>query len=250
MKHVLAQAALAAVLAWPAAPQQTLPAAASILDKYVDATGGKAAYEKLRTEVSTSNLTFAATGLSGTITIYRAAPNKSYMAMEIPGAGKIEEGTDGEIAWSNSAIQGPRVKDGDEKNLAFLMAAFASEVRWRDFYKSAETVGAEDVNGKSCYRVEMLSNDGLKQTRWYEKETSLLAKVAMTVKSAMGEVPTETVMGDYRADGGILRPHKSTTKVMGQEIVTVVESVKPNVEIEPSRFAPPEEVKALLKKGK
>ena len=38
--------------------------------------------------------------------------------MDFPGIGKVEEGFDGETAWENSALQGPRILDGDEKAAA------------------------------------------------------------------------------------------------------------------------------------
>src|ERR1039457_2351124 len=41
----------------------------AILDKYVEVTGGRAAYEKIKTEVATGTLEITSIGLSGTLTI-------------------------------------------------------------------------------------------------------------------------------------------------------------------------------------
>jgi outer membrane lipoprotein-sorting protein len=174
-------------------------------------------------------------------------PNKSYTEVDIQGIGKVREGSDGTIAWSLSAMQGPRIKDGDEKAGALQAARFNAELRWRDVYK-AETTGVEQVDGKDCYKVQMTPKEGLAMTRYYDKESSLLVKMVMTVKNPMGEIPVESYVGDYRKEGALLVPHKVTQKAAGQEIAIVIDSVKFNAEIPKDKFEPPDEIKAMLKK--
>src|SRR5213592_4738942 len=94
---LLCWAALLVAGALPAADELTK--ADTILDKYIEATGGKAAYEKRHTEVSTGTLEIVGKGIKGTITSYRSEPNKSLTEVDIQGIGKVTEGTDGTIAW-------------------------------------------------------------------------------------------------------------------------------------------------------
>ena len=68
--------ALACSAGW-AAPDEPLPKAEEILDKFVEVTGGKAAYENVRNEKWTGSFEFVGKGIKGTITSYRADPNKS-----------------------------------------------------------------------------------------------------------------------------------------------------------------------------
>ena len=70
-------------------------------------TGGKAAYEKMRTQVTSAVMEFIGKGVKANMTMYHASPNKSYMVTEIQGIGKMEEGTDGSVVWERSAIKGP-----------------------------------------------------------------------------------------------------------------------------------------------
>src|SRR6266851_9757578 len=76
-----------------------LPKGEAILDKYIEVTGGKAAYEKKRTEVSSAVMEFVGKGVRANMTSYHAEPNRSYMVVEIEGIGKMEEGTDGSVVW-------------------------------------------------------------------------------------------------------------------------------------------------------
>ena len=90
--------------------------------------------------------------------------------------------------------------------------------------------------------------EGMAMTRFYDKESSLLVKMVMTVKNPMGEIPVESMVSDYRKEGAILMPHKVTQSAAGQEIAITIDSVKYNAEIPTDKFEPPDEIKAMMKK--
>ena len=124
----LAAAVLFATGAARLAAADDLPKAETILDKFIDATGGKAAYQKIHNEMTTGAMTIAANGISGTLTVYHAEPDKSYTEINIEGVGKLMEGTDGKVAWSLSAIQGPHVKEGSVTKKIWLIS-FSTRAR-------------------------------------------------------------------------------------------------------------------------
>ncbi|MBU0609760.1 MAG: hypothetical protein KKI08_17870 [Armatimonadetes bacterium] len=74
-----------------AADDEPLPKADTILDKYVEVTGGKAAYAKITNRVAKGTLEIMGAGLKFDITVHVAAPNKSYSLMESKELGKIEK---------------------------------------------------------------------------------------------------------------------------------------------------------------
>ncbi len=225
-----------------------LPKADSILDKYVEVTGGKAAYAKIHTEVTTGTMEMSAMGLKGSMVIYAAEPDKQLAEITFEGIGKIQEGSDGDVAWSLSAMQGPRVKEGDEKAAALEQARFHGEARWRDVYPKAETIGVEQVDGKDCYKISLTRKSGTPQTHWYDKQTNLLVKVSSTVKTAMGELSSETFPTDYRKEGELLLPHKIKLNAAGQDLLITIDKVQQNTDIAKDKFELPAEIKALLKK--
>lgn len=228
--------------------EDKLPKGDEVLDKFVEATGGKAAYEKLDNEMWTGTFELAGKGIKGTATSYRSKPNKSYTTIDLENIGTIEEGTDGQIAWTKSAIQGPRVKEGDEKAAVMREATFNNPIHWRDLYSKAETAGAESVDSQECYKVILTPNEGKPETRYFDKKTNLLVKVTMTLASPMGEIPVETLVSDYKEQNGLLAPRKVNQKVLGQEFVVTIDTVKYNVEIPKDRFNLPDEIKALVAK--
>jgi hypothetical protein len=225
-----------------------LPKGEALLDKYIEVTGGKAAYGKIHSDMTTGTMEFKAMGLKGKVTTYAAEPDKKYSEVVLSGIGKMQEGVNDGVAWSLSSMQGPHIKDGDEKTETLLQAKFNSDLNWRDQFKSAETVGVETVEGKECYKVVVTPKAGSPSTRWFDKQTNLLVKLSMTAKSAMGEVQSDSVVSDYRKEGEVLMPHKIVSKVATMELVMTVESVQHNPEIPKDTFEIPAEVKALVKK--
>jgi len=219
----------------------------AIMDKYVEVTGGRAAYEKIKTEMATG--TVEVMGMSGALTSYRAAPDKSYSLVDFSaGPGKFEEGTNGGVAWAVDGMQGARIKDGDERGAALRNSALHMETRWRDFFKKAELAGTEDVNGKACYKVLLTPNDGAAETRYFEKTSGLLVKVVMPVTTPDGSVTAEMLMSDYKDENGILTPHTIDQKLPSVEILVKIQSVKQNADIPAGRFDLPAEIKALTDK--
>ncbi len=226
------------------------PTAEAILDKYIEVTGGKAAYEKKLTEVSTGVMEFTGKGVKAHMTTYQAAPNKSYMAVEIDGIGKMEDGTDGSVVWERSALKGPRLKSGEEKAVALRGAAMQHDVRWRDYFQKVEFTGVEPIDGHVCYRVALTPKEGQPETRYYDKKSNLLVRTNMILKTEMGEIPAEMTVSDYRSVNGVLMPFQLKQKVLGQEFTITQESIQTNVDIPKDRFAIPDDVKALLEAQK
>ncbi len=225
-----------------------LPKAETILDKYIEVTGGKAAYAKLHSDISTGTMTMGAMGMTGKLVAYTQEPAKRVMEVTIEGIGKISDGTNGDVAWALSAIQGPRLKEGDEKADTLLQARHNADAEWRELYKAVETVAVEAVDGKDAYKVVLTPKSGKPVTKWFDKQTNLVVKIAVTSKSPMGEMAVESSIGDYRKEGDILMPHKMVSHVMGQDMTISIDKVEQNPEMPKDKFDPPAEIKALMNK--
>jgi hypothetical protein len=224
-----------------------LPKAETILDHFVEVTGGKAAYEARKGEIATGTFSLAAQGIKGAMTQYSAPPDKSYVVVDLDGIGKIESGTGDGIAWDKNAMTGPRLKSGDEKAESLRDAAFNGSVDWRSLYPNVETLGVETIDGEECYKVQLSPPTGKPITSYYQKKSGLLVKRVMTAVTAMGEVPAEVAVSDYKKFGDVLSPTKIVQKAAGQEVMISIDTIK-NEEIPADKFDPPAEIKALLKK--
>jgi zinc protease len=240
---VLAGGALAVHVA---AADEALPKAETVLDKYIEATGGKAAYKKLHSEILTSSTEFVGKSVRASIVAYKAEPKKSYSVVEIEGIGKVEQGINGDVAWERSALRGPRLKDGEEKFAAMHEASLHED--WREFYKKAEMAGVETVDDQTCYKLVLTPNEGKPETRYYDKKSNLLVKVSKLVTTQMGEIPAEFTVSDYKKVGDILVPHSIRQKALNQEFLVVIQKIDQNPKIPDNRFDLPDDIKALVAK--
>ncbi len=224
-----------------------LPSGESLIQRYIDKSGGAQAYAKAKSMSMSGHVEMEGRNISGTVTIMEEG-HKSYTAMEFPGIGKVEEGYDGDTAWEDSALQGPRILDGDEKAAAKRAATLAMISSWRDVFKEAKTIGPADVDGKPAWQVEMVAKEGKPETWFFDRDSGLVVKTAGVLSTAMGELSTELTMSDFRTVNGILTPFAMTQKAMSQTILMHFDKVDYNAAIPSGRFDPPNSVKSLRKK--
>src|SRR6202007_1848140 len=95
----------------PAASTSTVPSADQILDKYVEASGGRAAWRKLNSRVSKGTIEVPAMNLSGTVEMREKAPNRLIVTVTMSGA-VFSQGFDGSAGWSSDPQNGLREQKG------------------------------------------------------------------------------------------------------------------------------------------
>ena len=234
--------------AW-AASAADLKTGEAVLDRFVEATGGAAAYEKIHSMVMKGTMGMPAMGLKGDVTINSAEPNKVSLMTELAGVGKIVEGSDGTNAWTFSALQGPQLKKGDELADSLREAFFHKENDWRAIYKSAELNGVEEVNGKPAYKVVLTPKSGGPETQYYDKDSGYMVRHQSIRKTAFGEIPVDVSVSEYRKEcEGPVLPHTMVQSVAGQKIELNIKSIMCPEKLPADTFEPPAEIKALIKK--
>lgn len=228
--------------------QDALPSADSVLNHFIEATGGRAALEKRHNQVEHGTVEISAMGIKGTLTIYEAEPNKNRSIIDLGGIGKIESGSNGDVAWENNPLQGPRIKQGVERADSLRDATFNAPLLAQKLYSKIETTGTETVNGHDCYRVVLTPKEGNPTTEYYDKKSGFLIKVSATRSTSVGDVTAETTFDDYRKEGDVISPHKLTQHAAQADIQITVERTEANVELPKDIFELPAEIQELLKK--
>lgn len=222
--------------------------AAAILDRYVEVTGGKAAYQRLTSEVIEGTLSLPEQNLSGKLIRYALPPDKEYSLVDMPQVGKFESGFTNGVAWDKTSMMGPRVKTGEEMLQAQREARFNSALVWRTIYVKAEAAGVETVEGEECDKVILTPKAGKPETQYYSRVTGLLVKTVMVAASPMGDVNAESIVSNYKPYGGILYPTRSVQKAGQQKVELNVTKVTFNEPIPAEYFETPAEIKALVGK--
>jgi hypothetical protein len=222
-----------------------LPSAESLLDRFVEVTGGEAAYAARTSEIARGTVEMPAMGLKGTLVRYAAEPDQYLVVMEIPGIGKVLSGVKDGVAWEMSDLMGARTKTGVERGEALREARFNANAAWRDLYPKVETAGEESVDGEDCYKVVMTPAEGAPETLYLSKKTGLGVKMTVIASTQMGDIPAEMLFTNYKDFGGILTPSRIVNRTAGQEIVLTIQSVEANPVIPAGQFDLPAEVAAV-----
>ncbi|HSP66992.1 MAG TPA: hypothetical protein VLN48_04655 [Bryobacteraceae bacterium] len=251
MKRRVLNVALAALLSGLAGAfaADPLPSAESVLDRYVQVTGGKQAYARRKSEIAHGTLVYTAIGIKGSITRYAAEPDKYYATLDIEGLGKVEMGVNGSVAWENSALLGPRLKTGVERAEAIREGTMNSSANWRKLYPKVENQGIETIDGEECFKVVMTPAEGQPMVGYYQKKSGLQVKLTSIASTQMGDIPVELIASEYKDFGGILEPSKVTQKTGPQEFTITLDSVEANPAIPPGRFDLPADVRKLVEKA-
>jgi hypothetical protein len=251
--HVRLALAISTALVVPQARGQStaaLPKAETVFAQYVEATGGRAAYEKFKNRISTGSFEIVGANLKGKVTLIQAAPGQLSMTTDLGPLGKTRSGTDGKLAWEVSTIGGERLLEGDEKEAMASQALFNAEIRWSERGEKAECVSIEDVEGKPAAKVVLTRKSGKTLVEYYDLASHLLVKQTITTKGPSGELVVDQFPGDYRREDGVLMPHSTKQKVLGQEMVLRFDEIKHNTDLAADTFAVPAEIVSLQKSRK
>ena len=234
-----------------ATDKKVLPPPQQIFSRYIDVTGGREAYEKLRNVLSQGTITVTRSGQNMDITEYRAAPNKYLHIIESDDRGVLREGCDGETVWRLSEEQGPLIFEGGPKAALMREGAFNNLLHLADLYEVVETVGVEEVGDIECYHVLMTPPQGLSESNFYSVESGLLVmrRVLVYVRGPLGNLPREVAFSEYEETGGIRAPRKLRKTQMGHEFITTIDSVEYNVDLADDFFDLPDDVRAALEEA-
>lgn len=251
----LPAAILAAGILLPAvrAADDTLPKAEEILDRYIEVTGGKQAYEKIKSRRITGTFSVPAQELEANLVLVQKAPNMRRLEISMESMGKSLQVCDGENAWEvNELMNASRLLEGEEKQMALRLALFHADLHWRKLYDSVETVGVEEVDGRPAYKVVLESKVGDGLTNYYDKENGRMVRSDRTIESPMGTITIQSYPGDYKQVDGIwlATTGRQIVPEMDMERKFKIEKVEHNIDISADMFEPPAEIKKQLEKPK
>ena len=170
-------------LAGALAAAQALPKAETILDRYVEVTGGKAAYEKHTHEKMTGTILIPGVGMTGNVTRYAMAPDKEYSVLQLGPLGKAESGFSSGVAWEKNAIRGAtdqewrREGTSDEGSALQCPAGLAQELS----QGGDDRLRIRERRG-DCYKVLATPPAGRPETQYFSIKSGLLLKTDATIQ--------------------------------------------------------------------
>jgi zinc protease len=221
------------------APTPAGPTADQILAKYLDALGGEAAIDKLKTLVMKGTYT-GANGEALPYEISMVAPDK-FDIMVTTQQGTIERGFDGKVGWE----KGPR---GVTELAAGVLAGlkekflFYSNIKLKEQFTQLRVGRRDKIGDHEVISIGGRTADNRREQLYFDAQSGLLLRRIRYLPTMIGIIPEQTDFDDYREVEGVKFPF--TVKVAAVEVGNPIATrsyseIKLNVAIDESKFKMP-----------
>jgi hypothetical protein len=193
--------------------------------QYVQAAGGSGKLSKLRTVSLEGALTRVSDGQTGAFTLDTKSPNRYYLELLIGEDSEILS-YNGKSAWRKSA-KGEAMTLLEQDALQLEAAAFLANSHLLDLHKNKVGVAYVDrakLGSSDAQQIELTMPTGVKRQLFFDASSHLLKKDS----GVIGNAPFEVAYDDYRAEDGVLIPHKLQLHRAGETYDIVIHRVSVN----------------------
>jgi len=213
----LAVATLTSITALPGYGQT----AQDVLNKMIDASGGRKALEAVKDTTITGSVELVQMGMNAPITVYQKEPNKVRYDIDIAAAGMtITQAYDGQKAWWTNPQTGATEEMPD-----FMSKQFAYEALGVEALLNPAKLGItyvlkpkEKIEDKDYIVLEQTLTDGHKTLMFIDPASYLPYKTATKAMDMTGvEVDSESYASDYKKVGGLMVAHSIRNLQNGAE---------------------------------
>lgn len=222
----------------PKSPEITrsgsLPPASQVIESYMKAVGGAAAFDKLKTRVLKGSL-LAESGFTAPLEIYVKAPDKVLMVLHTPGGGATV-GFNGKTAWQKNENGIREMSGGEADFLKRQMQTFVGtglDAR----LSNLEIKGKAKLGERETYVIEPASSAITKM--YFDVQTGLLLRQEEDVDAPEGKTKLIVEFDDYRELDGVKLPFSRRWTRPGFSFTQRFDEIKHNVSIDDSRFEKP-----------
>lgn len=216
--------------------QPPAPPVDDILNKYIDAIGGRAAVEKLQSLVLSGSMT---NRLSETVpfTIEEKVPNRFRQTLETQPAA-MTTGFDGTTGWTK---RGDQVEDlsGFELDQALRSADFALALHLKDKYPTLQASSRPSRIGDKQATVLVGRAGVVVEQLYFDNDTGLLLRRRIITRTPLGPLSEQVDYANYTDVGGVKIPFQTTYTDWNALDTFKVADAKPNAQIADSQFSKP-----------
>ena len=213
------------------APQVRLqePTVEQILERHLQAVGGRAAVERCTTRVMTGRIvtdlpTWNPPVYEEAVVEIRSAAPHGFIMTQRSAEGTRWDGYDGVVRWSSN---GREIEHQERPNpdLAWLVHP-QNAVRFRGFFPDMRFRGEMELAGRRVYVIDI--DDHPSHALCFDVRSGLLVRLGYN-----GE------LGDYRPVDGVKVPFRYALSRKGGSTTYTFDRIEHNIAVDPDRFAVP-----------
>jgi hypothetical protein len=222
-----------------AKPAAALPSSDQVLDKYVNAIGGRDAWLKVKSRVSVGTIDVPAYNVTGTVEVHQKAPDR-VLTVVVVGGQTIRHGSDGTIMWSDDPQNGIKEETGAAAASSKREADFYHQLDLKQIYSKITVTGVDKVSGHDVYVVEAVAPDGSTDKFFFDQTSGLLVRSISHHPAPDGSDTVYTAdIEDYRDVDGLKIPFVSHQSSDQAQFTITWTEVKNNVDLTDDQFGKP-----------
>ena len=226
----------------------TGPSADQLLDRYVQASGGVAAIDKVTSRVMKGTIDFG--GKSLPIDIYTKDPYERISFTHMPDGDNVTA-YNGHEGWLGVPGRPLREMHGSDLDGASIDADLHLATHLKQMFTEMRVRDAEKVGDQEAY-VVMGQREGKPPIiLYFDKQSGLLVRLVRYGETGLGWLPTQIDYADYRDTNGLEVPFRWTLARPSGRFTIQVSELKQNVPVDDAKFvkpaAPPEQTKPSAK---
>ncbi len=213
------------------------PKVTAVLEKSIEALGGRDAMKKIKSRVAKGRMEMPAQKMTMDLDMTIAAPGKVYTKMKMGELMTVEQAYDGKSAWAKDSIQGLRELKGLELAQAKESAALFGELQVLKEMVSGEMLPDEEVNGKKMKVIKITTKVEEPKTLYFDAETNLLAQIKTSAAVGPGgKMEMAMSPSQYKELDGVKVPMLVTLSVGPQKMVMRFTDVHHNKDVDDALF--------------
>jgi hypothetical protein len=217
-----------------------LPTPEGVLSRYIDALGGSAALEKIKTRVAQGRFEVPTFGANGSYTEHAKAPAQVLQTFNVENYGVVQRCFDGQAAWAEDPERGVEALTGARAAEVKRSAGLLWPARLSKLYSRLAVIGKEKTGGRDAFVIQAAAPDGIDDKLFFDAETGLLIGLESKETGADGNVtPFSLQYEDYRAVDGIQLPHLVRYQSVAMTWIVRLTSVVHGAAIEDGKFKRP-----------
>ncbi len=224
------------------------PSADQLLDKYLQASGGAAAIDKITSRVMKGTIDFG--GKSLPIDIYAKDPGERISLTHMPDGDNVTA-FNGREGWLGAPGRPLREMHGSDLDGAAIDADLHLASHLKQMFTEMRVRETEKIGDQETYLVIGQRAGKPPINLYFDEQSGLLVRMVRYGETALGWLPTQIDFADYRDANGVKIPYRWTLARPSGRFTIQVSELKQNVPVDDAKFvkpaAPPEPPKPPAK---
>ena len=218
-----------------AAQAANTPSVDQIVDKWIAASGGADAINKVSSRVATGKILFG--GGSQAVEIYAKAPNKRISIVHSP-RGDSPTAFDGQVGWLGGGNNVHNMT-AQESAGARMDAVLHLPTEIKQTLTRLRVVRPDKIDGKDVYTLVGTATEGLTVRLYFDEQSGQLVRMVRYTPTPLGRNPVQVDYSDYRDVNGVKVAYKWVLSRPLGRFTIQLDDVKQNVAVDDSKFTKP-----------